>query len=272
MGDLSESSPPDGFMFEYAESEVVVVDLLGSDIPTYVVPLMVQRGVDDDGRAEGSAFCIASFTSGQAIFVTARHVVECLYGHEDFRAFIVLPRGLDSDEARLDPQPVPVQLVSLPPDSFSDVALLVVNVADGPTPAYATHLEVSLGEPALGQDCVGLGYPQEPERGTGQYILCAATGVIEEVHPNRRDNAMSTFPSFRTTGKYLHGMSGGPIIGANGRVIGVIAHGMDSPTTGYGACIAGIIELRVTLRGEDGTERKVQVAELVSCARNSLKL
>jgi len=40
--------------------------------------------------------------------------------------------------------------------------------------------------------------------------------------------------------------------------------GWTRQTTGYGACIAGIIELRVTLRGEDGTERKVQVAELVS--------
>jgi hypothetical protein len=60
-------------------------------------------------------------------------------------------------------------------------------------------------------------------------------------------------------------MSGGPIISAStGRVIGVISHGIDEPATGYGACLAGIIELPLTLRGVDGSEHTFRGHELVS--------
>jgi hypothetical protein len=205
MEDLSASSS-DGFMFEYALSEVLTIDPFRSDLQTSVVPLMVRRDLADDGKAEGTAFCVAHLTSGEAVFVTARHVVECLDGPDGIDAFLVLPRDTKSDEARHDLQPVHVQRVALS-DRFSDVALLVVNISDGPTAGLGLRpFAISLGEPAVGQDCVGLGYPQEQ----GQYVynLCAASGVVEEVHPDQRDSALSTFPSFRTTGKYLHGMSG----------------------------------------------------------------
>lgn len=268
MGESRASpSPGDDYMWEAVKSEVVVIDPFASDFQRSVFPLMIRRGVDDDGTAEGTAFCVAQLADGQAIFATARHVVECLDAPDDdpqrVDAFLVVPRGADSDEARQEMIPLHVTQAAFS-DRYSDVALLWLNVNDGPAAGLELRaLGVSLSEPALGDDCVGLGYPQE--KAPWQYVLCASSGLVEEVHPRQRDSSLSTFPSFRTNGKYLHGMSGGPIISSSARrVIGVIAHGMEDPTTGYGACLAGIMELSLTLHAVDGSEHTLRGHELIS--------
>ncbi|WP_219066713.1 trypsin-like peptidase domain-containing protein [Candidatus Mycobacterium methanotrophicum] len=146
-------------------------------------------------------------------------MVECLEGADDVEAFVVLPRGTDSDVARRNLHGHRIKQLSLA-SGFSDVALIKVTLEGGPSSEEMRPHRISLARPVVGQNCVGLGYPQtmgEPS----SYNMTASQGEIEEIHHRRRDNVLSTYPSFRTTGNYLPSMSGGPIFGQNGDVIGV---------------------------------------------------
>jgi S1-C subfamily serine protease len=111
---------------------------------------------------------------------------------------------------------------------------------------------------------MAVGYPQEP--GVIAYQMVASRGVIQEVHPRRRDSVMSTFPSFQTTALYKPGMSGGPIIDTKCRVVGVVAHGTESDdprlVTGYGASIAGLVEFKIDLHNDDGVLQEFTFDEL----------
>jgi hypothetical protein len=129
--DLTASSPPVDFMFIHADSEAQIVDAVESGLQTTVVPVMFRRG-GTEVTTEGSAFCVSHLANGEAIFVTARHVIECLGGAHDLAAFIVLPRGTENNEARRDLQGIPVQQISLS-DTFSDVALMMVNTENAAT-------------------------------------------------------------------------------------------------------------------------------------------
>ena len=50
----------------------------------------------------------------------------------------------------------------------------------------------------------------------------ASRGVIEEIYFPKRDTVVCPFPSFLTTARFDKGMSGGPVLGPSGNVIGVI--------------------------------------------------
>ena len=57
---------------------------------------------------------------------------------------------------------------------------------------------------------------------TIEQSFSASSGVIEEIHFPCRDKALLNFPCFRTSSRFDSGMSGAPIIGENGCVIGVV--------------------------------------------------
>lgn len=201
--------------------------------------------------------------NGEVVFATANHVIRQLIDDPEIGAFLLLPMDLTSE---------PISLASLPIRSISaaethnDVALLMVNVADGRLAVTDLKwLPVAFGQPQIGQYCVGLGYPQT--QGDVSYGMQASRGAIEEIHRNRRDTVLSTFPSFRTNALYKPGMSGGPIVDINGSVIGIIAHGTeaDDPefVTGYGASIGAMGELRIRLHNQAGELQELTVPELV---------
>lgn len=84
--------------------------------------------------------------------------------------------------------------------------------------------------PAIGDTVVALGYPglrveNRPSARVDAVILeglTAAYGVITDVFPNGRDKSNPT-PVFQVDGYWPSGMSGGPVINANGEVIGVVS-------------------------------------------------
>lgn len=111
---------------------------------------------------------------------------------------------------------------------------------------------------------MALGYPQNLHEHL--YILQASRGRIEEVHPQQRDTSFVDFPSFRTTGRYLSSMSGGPIIADDKNVIGVVSTGTDTSDgqpLGYGACVASILELSINILDGNGVRRDFRIPDLL---------
>jgi hypothetical protein len=58
--------------------------------------------------------------------------------------------------------------------------------------------------------------------------LAVTRGLVEEIHRERRDSRLS-WPCFLTDARYQGGMSGGLVIGDDGRVVGVVC----SSTSGH---------------------------------------
>jgi hypothetical protein len=53
-----------------------------------------------------------------------------------------------------------------------------------------------------------------------------ASGVVEEVHDERRDSYRLPFPCFRTNARFDRGMSGGPVFSEEGYLCGIICSSM----------------------------------------------
>ena len=254
------------YTFNFENSEFIDVDIEAAGFQTTVVPVLF-REKKTEVSAQGTAFCIAAFANGEAIFATATHVIQQLDGAKDIEPFVLLPRDLGTPAGRKDLRGVRVHQISLA-GSYSDVALLVVNIQQSEIPVTQRLkiLPLTLNIPRQRENCMAVGYPQN--RGALSYQLTASRGTIEEIHPTQRDRALSTFPSFRTTASYLPGMSGGPIIDTNGYVVGIVSHGTDatdhSAVTGYGACVAALTELRLDLHDDSEQLREFTFNELVA--------
>ncbi|CAM3378794.1 serine protease [Mycobacterium colombiense] len=256
-----------GYVFDFRNSDVVVVDVMGAKIGPTVVPVLYRH---DGTRTsiEGSAFCIASSPdSPQALYVTARHVVEQLVPPRlGVEPFVLIP----GNELHVDGatprylHAVPIKHVTMA-ETYCDVAVLIVDRSDSPTEGIVPKtLRLSSSEPAVGEHCMALGYPQNVDELL--YILQASRGRIEEVHPRQRDSSLVDFPSFRTTGTYLPSMSGGPIVADDMDVIGVVSTGTDTADgqpLGYGACVASILELTVNMLDGNGVRRDFRIPDLL---------
>lgn len=175
--------------FEEAESVNIAPEAVLYDS---IAPIVV---VKEDGQhsAEGTAFCLAIIANGEVVFATAHHVIRQLIDDPEMVAFLLLPKDLTAEPRML--ASLPIRSISYA-ETNNDVALLMVNVVDGGlSVADLKWLPLAFGEPQVGKYCVGVGYPQT--QGDVSYDMKASRGVIEEIHPNKRDSSLSTFPSFR---------------------------------------------------------------------------
>lgn len=257
------------YVFHFNNTNVITVDITAAAIGPTVVPVLYRR----DGKhvsMEGTAFCIGSSPdSHEALYVTARHVVECLIpARREIEPFLLIP-GAELQVDGATPKylhAVPITRV-MTAETHCDVALVVADRSGSPTEGMAPKpMRISCTEPAVGQQTMALGYPQKPD--DRQYILQGSRGYIEQVHPDKQDCSLSTFPSFRTNGLYLPSMSGGPIATFDGRIVGVVSSGMETDNAdepiGYGACIASILELTVDLLDINGVRRSFPVPNLIA--------
>ncbi len=119
-----------------------------------------------------------------------------------------------------------------------DLALLVIVPAnDGAMLRKLVGPQVSVTPPALGSRLFAFGYREsEIECVELEDIMqlefldhpTTATGTVEELHLERRDSSLLKFPCFRTNARFDAGMSGGPIIGENGTLVGIVATGTNT--------------------------------------------
>jgi S1-C subfamily serine protease len=134
-------------------------------------------------------------------------------------------------------------------------------------------LRLSPGLPKKGENCFAMGYhAMTCDKGivsahslTQSYS--SSKGTINEIYLPRRDSSMLRFPCFETTSRFDGGMSGGPIIGENGNVIGVVCSTISAPDdirhTSYGSLIAPALLLQMEAMDNDGKIRKAFLHDFV---------
>ena len=143
-----------------------------------------------------------------------------------------------------------------PTDGGHDVAILKANVTGVPA------LPLASGDPQLGDTAYAIGYPRtaylQETVPTNQTVpIVVTTGKIQ--HMNSRTSASGGWKVYGTDAQFTHGDSGGPILDARGRVMGVIsfiipdAQGNQLPGQGY--------FVPTTYISEDLTKAGVNIAQ-----------
>jgi len=117
--------------------------------------------------------------------------------------------------AGVKPQSLPARVVDFRPVSQGDVALLKVETTDMASSELATDTDVQVG-----QQIISVGYP-----GSTDAITDAS------MDPDNKDGTVSakktagSVPVYETNAALSGGMSGGPTVGLDGRVVGINSRG-----------------------------------------------
>ncbi len=210
-----------------------------------VLPLIRRHG--DQAQRFGSAF----FLSSWGLMASANHVIFDHGGdgglaanNLDHEVFCLAPSNID-ENGHLTWFCVPVwktntlQIIGNEVQA-GDLAILQLDMGLFPTPFGAPKcFKVNLDRPEIGEECITLGYPgtqdtwrmSQTETSTehAHFKLSCSVGSVEEIFPNGAGIARQ--PSFRTGAHVLSGMSGGPVIKADGTLIGVASSGSSPSQT-----------------------------------------
>ena len=255
-----------------------------SPVQQAIVPVVGWDGVQL--ACLGTAFAIDE----TGIFVTARHVVDewvHRYQSETVTGQAGLYVVFESDTPVLRPPlaepaalggPLAIGGVTWHPQADLAVLQAQVPYLEGVAVPFPT-LQVSVGLPHRGGACVAIGYARmhmdgavRPRAASDKTLvsvdyerqLAATRGVIEEVHPVRRDSFRLTWPCFLTDARYDAGMSGSPVFDESGRVIGIVCSSTPmvdgQPFTSYATLTAALLPLHLELADNSGT---VLVADLL---------
>jgi hypothetical protein len=142
---------------------------------------------------------------------------------------------LSSGAAGVKPQSHPARVVDFRPVSQGDVALLKVEASDMPSSELATDTEVQVG-----QQIISVGYPGSTDQITDP-----------SMDPDNKDGTVSakktagSVPVYETNAALSGGMSGGPTVGLDGRVVGINSRGPAGETQAFNfiAPASGLAEL-----------------------------
>ena len=264
-------NPLFGFEIDVSESHYVAPQAVPAEFRTLVAPVLFQSRESGSWECRGTSFCIfAPTTHAQAVFITACHVVDPLVDSLRADPYLLIPRSTSPDCA-LHLVGVPVDAISLA-QSHNDIALLRIDLrkAGEPIESQFASAVIELRPPEIGENTLAWGYPHQEVTESLNFVseLRASHGIVEAVHHERRDSILVTFPSFMVSGRYEPGMSGGPVYGEKGGVIGVVSRGMTptdgSPPYGVAVSIGCLTELRMSLQTDDGEPFEYSVPELSS--------
>ena len=147
------------------------------------------------------------------------------------QTFTVLRGGANGDK----PQSLPARVVDFRPVSQGDVALLKVEASDMASSELATDTDVQVG-----QQIISVGYPGSTDQITD-----------ESMDPANKDGTVSakktagSVPVYETNAALSGGMSGGPTVGLDGRVVGINSRGPAGETQAFNfiAPASGLAEL-----------------------------
>jgi len=154
------------------------------------------------------------------------------------------------------PQVLPARLVDIRPFTQGDVALLKVETTDLPTVELAGDADVQIGTPLL-----SIGYPASADAVTDPSL-----------EPSNKDGQVSakktvgSVPVYETSAALTPGMSGGPTVDLEGRVLGINSFmpAGESQAFNFVAPASGLTELlsRNGVRNELGPDDKAFRAAL----------
>lgn len=214
--------------------------------------------------ASGTAVIIAPHLA-----ITARHVVDDYWRHFD-QNWKLKVGNTNGDFGLLAFQVIPGRRGVLWAvrhmwcSEHTDLAVLQLTPYSDLAANYRwRHPMLQFLPPAIGAEVWTFGYrggsTQAMIDDAGTEVRChsspsTAVGSVMEVHERRRDRGFLSFPCFRTSAPFTHGMSGGPIFHA-GRLAGIICssglQGDDGINMAYGTTLWPLLALKLQLSFAD---------------------
>jgi hypothetical protein len=241
---------------------------IGEPIQQFVLPLIAK--VDDIIEGIGTGFII----NPNGLFVTASHVLvqahDCgvrrmgatgFYNHYEFYA-LYANNQMAGEGSDLFGGLLPVENIWAPIDldiGYGQLKLPIHKETGNPIPTMSARLRAAI--PEVGEIVTAVGYLAmcgtcREENGSldieFKMNTAVVSGKVVEVKPVRRDSGLLSFPCFRVDAEYDHGMSGGPIFDASGRVCGVVCSGADWNGGSWGSLIWPLFGSEIERRREAG--------------------
>lgn len=226
---------------------------VGGPIQQFVLPLVAK--VDETIYPVGTGFII----NPSGLFVTAAHVLEEAHKYGDRRMgekgfyhhyelyVVYINNQIVGGGGDLFGGLLPVKNIWAPIDldiGFGLMSLPLHKVTGAPIPTKSAILRPQI--PMVNEIVTAAGYLKMSGdfRTVGsEYEMefridtAEVTGKVTEVHATRRDSGLLRFPCFRVDAEFDHGMSGGPIMDASGRVCGVVCSGTDWGGGSWGSLV-----------------------------------
>lgn len=239
-----------------------------------VMPVVAYR--DNQIKMLGTCFAI----SNHGLVITARHVLDVAvritgwstgqprkHDKEWWVGALYVSKPIPGeDEHNLLGGIIPANKIHM--SGSLDIGVMHLNLPmrkDDQTLLTMPALRLSPALPNIGDRCIATGYhsmKSEPatdsvHRYAVEQSYSASRGVVEELHFPYRDKAYLNFPCFRTSSRFDPGMSGAPILGENGDVMGVVCSSFgDLDGQGYisyGSLIGPALLLQFDAADVEGT-------------------
>jgi hypothetical protein len=185
-----------------------------------IFPIWIEE-IDSPPKLIGTGFFVTRFGH----FLTAKHVLMEIYERQ--RPGFMFHMLDDNQSALLR------YIDTFSPHQTSDVALAALkhpaNYVFNSVPQLTTEC------PTIGEQILTVAYDKDTCPAPGEYLIGPKymSGEFEEVHPERRDYSMLSFPCYRTSISIPGGASGGPVFDVRGRVFGINCTGYDGTDVSY---------------------------------------
>jgi len=250
------------FPLSVSDRDFLTFDRIPGELNRSIVPLVEMWRLRDGSPVVmpvGTAFVIGLLSSTEAVLATASHNIPDRVRNNESNLVVLFPKRNGQADIN-DLQGFIIAGISLA-ETSSDVALITTDLDD--SVVMPSLMPLGLEEPQIGENCLALGYSKmvmgEPTdlQANALFHVSSSRGKIEVLYPSYRDTVKITFPCFQTDAFYEQGMSGGPVLGTSGRVIGIVSTCMESgeegiPHTSHAALTAGMLELPLPSEGESG--------------------
>lgn len=138
---------------------------------------------------------------------------------------------------------------------------------------------VQLMPPAIGETLTAFGYRRSKAEVSDdkiEWLVDPVTshGVVKEVHGEKRDSSMLSFPCFQIDAQYDGGMSGGPVINRTGHLIGIVCSSISPKEAGgehvsYVTLLYPVLSVRLELKVDGQDKESFTVYEL--CGLKAIK-
>lgn len=246
---------------------------IGNDKPhptqCSVMPVVAIRG--DEIRPLGTCFAITN----NGLVLTAKHVVEEAIKFNEFekdtgKKWWVGVLYISDQQPETDNNTIigGIFTVNKVFQNSSDVAAMHVNIPIDTTTNKTVFMPLHILSPGIPKEgglCVGIGYHKMDcsKISNINHIsqsYAASKGKIEEIYLPKRDSHAHNFPCLQCSTRFDGGMSGGPVIGDNGNVIGVVCSTLGNPD-GLGyishvSLICNSLFLQIEYKDDDGLIKK----------------